>query len=64
MHREYTEGVESVLDTSKVAEAFCDVKKTKLEFIIEVELNNKKWFIRRKLKDFVELNSIISIMFT
>ena len=38
-------------------------KKCKLEFIIQVSLNDKTWLIRRKLKDFVELNKIITIMF-
>jgi hypothetical protein len=38
-------------------------KKCKLEFIIQVSLNDKTWLIRRKLKDFVELNKIVTIMF-
>ncbi len=40
-----------------------DKTKLKLEFIIEIELNGKKWYIRRKLKDFIELNNIIAVMF-
>ncbi len=38
-------------------------RRYKAEFIIEVGLNDKNWLIRRKLKDFIELNKIITIMF-
>lgn len=31
----------------------------KLEFVIEVHLNGTSWFIRRKLKDFIELSHIV-----